>query len=162
VTGNLEVAPEANEVLLFYQRDDGNYDGWTVHLFPTGSPDWTLFNPGLCAFQGVDPVFGAYFRITLPPNPCYDANPPPLSEFPAQLGFIIHKGAEKDPGPDQFIRIAEQGNIVFVTSGVASVDPAPPSGSRLSVAGRAAHWVDPATCCGDPATGATTRRAAVV
>jgi pullulanase len=156
VTGNLGVAPEANEVLLFYQRDDANYDGWTVHLFPTGSPDWTLFSPGLCAFQGVDPVFGAYFRITLPPNPCYDANPPALGEFPAQLGFIIHKGAEKDPGPDQFIRIAEQGNIVFVRSGVASVDPAPPSGSRLSVSGRAAHWVEPATLLWRPATGATT------
>jgi pullulanase len=155
VTGNLEVAPGENEVLLFYQREDGNYDGWAVHLFPTGSPDWTFFNPGLCTFQGVDPVFGAYFKITLPPNPCYDANPPPLSEFPAELGFIIHKGDEKDPGPDQFIRIAEQGNIVFVTSGVASVDPAPPSGSRLSVAGRAAHWVDPDTLLWRPATGAT-------
>jgi pullulanase len=154
-TGNLQAAPGANEVLLFYKRDDGIYDGWTVHLFPTGSPDWTLFSPGLCAFQGVDPTFGAWFRITLPPNPCYDANPPALAAFPEQLGFIIHKGDEKDPGPDQFIRIAEVGNVVFVNSGVASVDPAPPSGSRLTVAGRAAHWVEPETLLWRPATGAT-------
>jgi pullulanase len=156
VTGNLEATPEPNEVLLFYQRDDGNYDGWAVHLFPTGSPDWTLFNPGNCLFQGVDPMFGAYFRITLPPNPCYDANPPPLTTFPAELGFIIHKGEEKDPGPDQFIRIAEQGNMVFVVSGIVSVDPAPPSGSRLSVTNRAAHWVDLDTLLWRPAADAAT------
>jgi pullulanase len=155
LAGDLQVAPGENEVLLFYRRADGEYDGWAVHLFPTGLPDWTLFNPGLCVFQGVDPVFGAYFRITLPPNPCYDANPPAHAIFPAELGFIIHKGDEKDPGPDQFIRIAELGNIVFVNSGVASVDPAPPSSARLSVAGRAAHWVDLDTLIWQPASGTT-------
>ncbi|MEJ2515983.1 MAG: pullulanase-type alpha-1,6-glucosidase [Gammaproteobacteria bacterium] len=142
LTGSVGVAPAENEVLLFYQREDGNYDGWTVHLFPTGSPDWTNFNPGLCTVAGVDPVLGGYFLIRLPPQPCYDANPPALDTFPEEMGFIIHKGDEKDPGPDQFIRINEQGNVVFVVSGVNAVESAPPNGSTVAVNGRAAHWVD--------------------
>ncbi len=156
VSGTVGVAPADNEVLLFYQREDGNYDGWTVHLFPTGQPDWTNYNPGLCTVSGVDPVLGGYFLIKLPPQPCYDANPPALDTFPSELGFIIHKGDEKDPGPDQFIRISEQGNVVFVVSGVNSVDTAPPSAAKVGVSGRAAHWIDRNTMLWRPAAGTAT------
>ncbi len=140
VTGTLAGTPGPNEVILYYKRDDDAYDGWTVHLFPTGLPGWTNFNPGLCVVEGVDAQLGGFFRITLPPNDCYDANPPALDTFPEELGFIIHRGDEKDPGPDQFIRIAETGNIVFVTSGVDNVGSAPPSTGGISVTGAGAHW----------------------
>ncbi len=124
----------ANEVILFYKRDDGNYTGWGLHLFPLDPPGdaWTLFpTPGEFPFEGIDPQWGAYFRIALPgkENPRYSNNPPAIDTFPAALGFIIHKGDIKDPGPDQVIRIAETGNIVYVTSGVNEVGTVPPTGS---------------------------------
>ncbi len=71
----------ANEVILFYKRDDGNYTGWGLHLFPLDPPGdaWTLFpTPGEFPFEGIDPQWGAYFRIALPgkENPRYSNNPP--------------------------------------------------------------------------------------
>ena len=55
----LPVAPQDNEVILFYKRDDDNYDDWGLHLFPITTPDWTYFS--------------------LPPEL---ENPPPAAEYP--------------------------------------------------------------------------------
>jgi hypothetical protein len=137
LAGDLQVAPGENEVLLFYRRADGEYDGWAVHLFPTGLPDWTLFNPGLCVFQGVDPVFGAYFRITLPPNPCYDANPPALTRYSRRSSASSSTRATRRIP----VRTSSSASQSWATS-CSSIPvsppsiPAPPSGARLSVAGR--------------------------
>jgi pullulanase-type alpha-1,6-glucosidase len=141
----------ASEVILYYKRPgaqtDATYSGWGLHLFPLdpASPAWTVFSGGEFPYEGIDPQWGAYFRIALPGNetPPYSAAPAPLAQFPNVLGFIIHKGDEKDPGPDQSIRIAEDGNIVFVVSGVNDVSSLPPgSGTIARVNGAAAHWVD--------------------
>ena len=151
----------AKEVILFYKRDDNNYTGWGLHLFPLdpqGDP-WTLFpTPGEFPFEGIDPQWGAYFRIALPgsESPRYSNSPATIDTFPASLGFIIHKGDTKDPGPDQVIRIAEDGNVVFVVSGVNDVSPVPPgSGTTLRVAGASAHWVNASTLLWSPADGVT-------
>ena len=135
-----------NEVVLFYKRTDDNYTDWGVHLFPLDPPgdSWTTWEAPY-AYEGIDPQYGAYFRIALPgaASPAYSNSPAAITSFPAALGFIIHKGDLKDPGPDQVIRIAEDGNIVFVVSGVNDVSPVPPGGgTTLRVAGAAAHWVD--------------------
>jgi len=141
----------AKEVILFYKRDDNNYTGWGLHLFPLDPPGdaWTLFpTPGEFPFEGIDPQWGAYFRIALPgsENPRYSNNPATIDTFPAALGFIIHKGDIKDPGPDQVIRIGETGNIVFVTSGVNEVGTVPPGGSTVvRISNAVVHWIDRAT-----------------
>ena len=151
----------AKEVILFYKREDNNYTGWGLHLFPLDPPGdpWTLFpTPGEFPFEGIDPQWGAYFRIALPGSetPRYSNAPDTIDTFPASLGFIIHKGDTKDPGPDQVIRIAEDGNIVFVVSGVNDVSPVPPgSGTTLRVAGASAHWVDASTVLWSPAADVT-------
>jgi len=142
---------DAKEVILFYKRDDNNYTGWGLHLFPLDPPGdaWTKFaTPGEFPFEGIDPQWGAYFRIALPgsESPRYSNNPATIDTFPAALGFIIHKGDTKDPGPDQVIRIAETGNIVYVTSGVNEVGTVPPGGSTVARISRAVvHWIDRST-----------------
>ncbi len=151
----------AKEVILFYKRDDNNYTGWGLHLFPLDPPGdaWTVFpTPGEFPYEGIDPVWGAYFRIALPgsESPRYSNSPPAIDTFPASLGFIIHKGDTKDPGPDQVIRIAEDGNTVFVVSGVNDVSSVPPgSGTSLRISGAAAHWVDSTNLLWTPADGVT-------
>jgi pullulanase-type alpha-1,6-glucosidase len=151
------VPRNANEVILFYKRDDNVYTGWGVHLFPTdpATGDWTTW-PAPHPYEGVDPLWGAYFRITLPQNanPKYSANPGSLTTFPKTLGFIIHKGDTKDPGPDQFIRIAEDGNVLFVVSGVNDVGGQPPLGTSVKIINAAAHWVTKSTVLYKPAASA--------
>jgi pullulanase-type alpha-1,6-glucosidase len=149
----------ANEVILFYKRDDGVYTGWGLHLFPTdpATGDWTKFpTPGEYPFEGVDPLYGAYFRITLPQNanPPYSNAPGALDKFPNVLGVIIHKGDEKDPGPDQFIRIAQDGNMLFVVSGVNDLSTVPPVGNAVRIVNAGAHWVLDDTVLWKPAASA--------
>jgi pullulanase-type alpha-1,6-glucosidase len=149
----------ADEVILYYYRPDGEYDGWGLHLFPVqpASEAWTKFpTPGEYLREGIDPVYGAYFRIGLPQNtkPAYSNNPANVAAFPEVLGFIIHKGDTKDPGPDQFIRIAN-GNIVFVVSEVNDVSTVPPGASSLRIGGAAAHWVNASTILWTPPAGVT-------
>ncbi|MBT8445113.1 MAG: hypothetical protein KJO13_10215, partial [Gammaproteobacteria bacterium] len=146
VAMNLPAVPGADEVVLYYNRPDGNYAGFGLHLFPIdpAGPSWTNFDtPGEYLPEGIDDTYGAYFRIGLPQNvsPPYSANPGPVDAFPTVLGFIIHSGATKDPGPDQFIRIAEDGNVLFVQSGINDVGTAPPIEGLVSIVGAAAHHV---------------------
>jgi len=149
-TDGVALPRNGDEVILFYKRPDNNYTGWGLHLFPLDPPGdpWTLFpTPGEYRFEGIDPQWGAYFRIVLPGNEAagneYSNNPDPIDTFPAALGFIIHKGDVKDPGPDQVIRIAEDGNLLFVVSGVNDVGQVPPgSADALRIAGAAAHWIN--------------------
>jgi pullulanase len=146
VTGEAS-APGEDEVLLYYSRADGDYTGWNLHLFPRdpATPDWTIFNGAeACIIESQDSI-GAYFRITLPPNSCYDANPDPLDAFPNVLGLVIHNGGAKAPDGDVLIRIATDGNIVFVDEGSPDVSSAPPGEGGISISGRAAHWVDSGT-----------------
>jgi len=159
-TGKPAAVPRnPQEVILFYRRDDDNYSGWGVHLFPQdpATGEWTTW-PEPHPYEGVDPVWGAYFRIALPgkESPAYSANPADLSEFPNRLGFIIHNGDTKDPGPDQTIEIAEDGTSVFVVSGVNDVSSVPPDGgTTLRIGGAAAHWVDQGTLLWSPPDDAT-------
>jgi pullulanase len=150
-----------NEVILFYKRTDDNYTGWGLHLFPLdpAGDAWTAFpTPGEFPFEGIDPQYGAYFRIALPgsESPRYSNSPDPITTFPTVLGFIIHKGDSKDPGTDQTIRIAESGNVVFVVSGVNDVSTVPPgTGTTLRISGSAAHWVDGDSLLWSPSTDVT-------
>ncbi|MDJ0928762.1 MAG: pullulanase-type alpha-1,6-glucosidase [Gammaproteobacteria bacterium] len=147
VAPNIPALPaNDSEVVLYYKRPDGNYAGWGLHLFPTdpAGPSWTDFpTPGEYLPAGIDETLGAYFYIRLPQDasPPYSANPDPVAEFPNVLGFIIHRGDDKDPGPDQFIRINEDGNILFVQSGINDVGTSPPAEGVVAIIGAAAHAV---------------------
>ena len=67
-TKTLPAVPRnANEVILFYKRADNTYTGWGLHLFPKdpAGDSWTTWAAPY-AYEGIDPQYGAYFRIALP------------------------------------------------------------------------------------------------
>ncbi len=90
-------------VTVHYHRPNGVYDGWGLHLWGDAIADgvgteWTSPRP----FDGVDD-FGAFWQV-----PIKDATKP--------VNFIIHKGDEKDPGPDQSMN-PSAGADVWINSG---------------------------------------------
>ncbi|MFT2719473.1 pullulanase-type alpha-1,6-glucosidase [Deinococcus sp. A31D244] len=89
-----------NVLRVRYVRPDGKYDGWGLHAWEdtTATVEWS--KP--LAQTGVD-AGGAYWDV-------------PLKAGAAKVGFIVHKGDEKDPGPD-FFADPSKGNEVTVTSG---------------------------------------------
>jgi pullulanase-type alpha-1,6-glucosidase len=73
---------------IHYHRPDGLYTDWGLHLWGDAIADgvgtsWASPRP----YDGIDD-FGAYWNV-------------PLKDVSMPLNFIIHKGDEKDPGPDQ-------------------------------------------------------------
>jgi pullulanase-type alpha-1,6-glucosidase len=90
-------------VTIHYQRPDGVYDGWGLHLWgdaidPATGTTWDNPRP----YDDIDD-FGAYWQV-----PVIDVSQP--------FNFIIHKGDEKDPGPDQSF-IPQDHATVWIMSG---------------------------------------------
>ncbi len=120
--------------IIHYRRAKGDYAGWGLHLW-TGSAE-----PGITWGTPLMPTgqddFGIYWKVRLMPDA-------------TMLAYIIHKGDEKDPGPDQFLVFAEKGYEIWQLqdTGVQYTDPA----IALAVASRRAgagdlskyqaHWV---------------------
>src|SRR5690554_5858516 len=95
---------------IHYQRSDGAYDGWVLHVWEdtTETVTWA---------QGLERTgsdeFGVYWDVG-------------LQEGASRLGFIVHMGDTKDPGPDMFVNIPQHGNEVWVVSGSDTIHTAPP------------------------------------
>ena len=128
--------PGSDEALLYYQRADGDYNGWGPHLWNTpdcnGSATETSWAQPLTA-AGTDPEYGAFYRI-------------PLSVDASCLNLIMHKGDEKDlGGGDLTWRFDELGRRVFTVSGNPQLSSTPLSGSAVAIKGARAHWLDPFT-----------------
>ncbi len=75
-------------VTIHYQRPDGDYTDWGLHLWgdaidPSEVTEWTSPKPP----TGVDD-FGAYWTVA-------------VQNTDGPVNFIVHRGDEKDPGPDQ-------------------------------------------------------------
>lgn len=90
-------------VTIHYQRPDGQYDGWGLHLWGDAiddgvGTDWGSPRP----WDGVDD-FGAFWNV-------------PIKNDAPPVNFIIHKGDEKDPGPDQAMT-PKDGAHAYVLSG---------------------------------------------
>ncbi len=128
--------PGPDEALLYYQRGDGTYDGWGLHLWNTpqcsGVRDGTSWHQPLTA-AGIDSEFGAWYRI-------------PLSADASCLNLIMHKGDDKDlGGSDLTWRFDELGRRVFSLSGSGQLSAMPIGAKQLVVDGARAHWLDPQT-----------------
>jgi pullulanase-type alpha-1,6-glucosidase len=94
-------------VSVHYGRPDGAYDGWGLHLWGDGvaasaRTEWAAPRPP----DGRD-SYGPFWNV-----PVGDATKP--------FNFIVHRGDEKDPGPDQSLVPSTQGEA-FVRSGEAAV-----------------------------------------
>jgi pullulanase-type alpha-1,6-glucosidase len=102
-------------VTIHYRRDDGDYgdpaspdfnDFWGLHLWGEAladgaGTDWTGPRP----FDGVDPAFGAFWQV-----------PIKVENATLPLNFIIHRGDNKDPGPDQSLIPVETASV-WIMSG---------------------------------------------
>ena len=123
------LAPPAEGVArVHYARPDGAYDGWTLHVWED-TLETVTWDAGL-PITGFDD-FGAYWDVR-------------LAEGAARLGFIVHKGDEKDPGPDQFLDLAVLGNEAWIVSGSTTVFGARPdvrAAGGGDLRARRAHWV---------------------
>jgi hypothetical protein len=101
--------------LLHYRRDAGDYgnysspdynDFWGLHVWGDApGPGWTT--PLKPAAQD---IFGVVFRVD-------------LFDGAAQIGYILHRGDEKDPGPDQFLDFSTYGYEVWQLQGADPENP---------------------------------------
>lgn len=106
-------------VTIHYHRPDGLYDGWGLHLWgdaidPAEATEWTAPK----SFDGIDD-FGAYWNVAI-------VN----TDLP--VNFIIHKGDEKDPGPDQSIIPTEQASA-YIVSGDETIYPTKAAATNTAV-----------------------------
>lgn len=122
--------PGPNEVVVYYQRTDGAYMGWGLHTWGDVFEE-TLWSIPL-SYRGTDDTLGADFVVR--------------TKSPAErINIIVHKGDEKDPGPDMGWNISEQGNIVFVLTGSSRVYTTPQETVAYAIRGAAAHLLDAET-----------------
>ncbi|HEX4173914.1 MAG TPA: pullulanase-associated domain-containing protein, partial [Acetobacteraceae bacterium] len=92
----------SGDIRIHYFRPDGNYLGWTVYAFgDTTEPN--NYGTGPVAVTGTD-SFGAYFDIG-------------VTSGATNVGIIIHNGNTKDPGPNEYVDPATQGNQFWQLSG---------------------------------------------
>jgi hypothetical protein len=86
---------------VHYQRPDGDYAGWELHVWEDTVEQVTWQN-GLPVTGTSD--YGAYWDVR-------------LAEGAARVGFIVHRGDLKDPGPDMFLRLDTHGREIWLVSG---------------------------------------------
>ncbi len=130
----LDPAPSLDDgyARIRYHRPRGGYAGWGLHVWEDTeeSVEWTSpLEPA-----GEDD-FGAYWDIK-------------LTAEPVKVGFIIHRGDSKDPGPDMYLNIGEHGREVWIVSGRQSIFSEEPDVAALALGDLTrlqAHWVDATT-----------------
>jgi pullulanase len=107
-------------IRIHYYRPDANYSGWTVYaFFDTTEPN--NFAGGPVAVTGFD-SFGAYFDVGVVANA-------------QNVGIILHNGNTKDPGPNQYVNPATQGNEFWELSGSTTLlTYRPPTGTDPTLA----------------------------
>ncbi|MEO3860393.1 pullulanase-type alpha-1,6-glucosidase [Acrocarpospora sp. B8E8] len=139
------LAAAQNTLILHYNRPDKSYTGWGLHAWGDieGTVDWG--NPIQPA--GTD-EFGPYFRVPLKP----DAK---------SIGWILHKGDEKDQPADQAVDLTVNGNEVWKLSQKEGfVLPQPPgAGADADLTKSTAHWLNRTTVAWKGKTSASSRYA---
>ena len=115
---------------IHYHRPDGDYADWELHV-------WDAADEQVTWQDGLDPAgesaFGLYWTVR-------------LREDGERLGLIVHRGDEKDPGPDQFLDLTGGAREAWIVSGNATVFTSRPdlraAGSGDLTTARA-HWLAP-------------------
>ncbi|MFE5604606.1 pullulanase-type alpha-1,6-glucosidase [Streptomyces coelicoflavus] len=121
-------AQDTGKAVLHYQRADGNYDGWGLHVWGDAAnpTDWA---------KPLQPVrtdpYGAVFEV-------------PLTEGASSLSYIVHKGDEKDLPTDQALDLKADGHEVWLLSGQEEYLLPQPAGSAAAVdlTTSKAVWID--------------------
>ena len=120
---------------IHYSRPDAA-TGWVLHVWEdtTASVTWeTGLRP-----SGEDD-FGVYWDVG-------------LQDGAERLGFLIHQGDEKDPGPDMFLELGET-REAWIISGDTTMYTSLPDPSVAPITGdlttARAHWLDLTTLVWD-------------
>lgn len=123
------VAPEIpakDQAIIYYVRGDGIYDNWGLHVWQDTTEVVTWQEP--LPITGTD-SFGAFWKVG-------------LKDAAGKLGFIIHQGDTKDPGPDQFLFPAEQGYRIWRLQDDATLYTHPiPASNAVKIDGSRAMFV---------------------
>jgi len=124
----------ADHERIHYHRSDGVYAGWTVTPSTIRPRTQGISTDGPVQVSGLD-SYGVYFDVG-------------LTAGATDLGFIIHRGGEKDPGPDMHVNPQTQGFEIWIVSGSTTINSNLPTAAQL-LAGELsklqAIWIDPAT-----------------
>lgn len=127
--------PDDTHVVIHYRRTAEDYDGFGLHVWgPTpleGVVTWG--SPLLPAGQD---AYGIYWVVEVNA----DAD---------HLNYIVHRGDEKDPGPDQSMNFNDVGREIYLIQGSGEQFPDPETAQQaLLVAGvgdiknkAQAHWL---------------------
>jgi pullulanase len=114
---------------IHYHRPDGEYRGWTLHVWEDTIED-VVWGQGLPSAGTTE--YGVFWDVR-------------LSEGAERVGLIIHNGGQKDPGPDLFLRPAEHGREIWLLSGSANIHSEEPRADTGAGNGdidvQRAHWV---------------------
>ena len=126
-----------NQLVIFYNRADSNFDGWILHLWNNDSCDayadfasdagteWATGQPQ----TGIDPNYGAYWVINLKDDAASCAN------------FIVHKGDDKDIGGGDLQADLSGNRMIWTLSGLSDLySEATLLPSGILIADTAAHW----------------------
>ncbi|MEU4355835.1 pullulanase-type alpha-1,6-glucosidase [Streptomyces virginiae] len=119
---------DQGKAVLHYQRPDGAYDGWGLHVW-TGAAaptDWS--KPLLPARTD---SYGAVYEV-------------PLAAGATSLSYILHKGDEKDLPTDQSLDLKATGHEVWMLGGREKYLLPQPAGSSaaLDLTTSQAVWID--------------------
>lgn len=120
-----------NTARIHYHRPRADYDSWGLHTWEDAAAptQWSSAMPP----SGRD-GYGLFWDVALKPGA-------------KKLGLIVHKGDQKDPGPDMFLDLAAR-KEAWIVSGRNELASAPPDVAALAfgdLSRQKAFWVDRAT-----------------
>ncbi|AZQ34296.1 pullulanase-type alpha-1,6-glucosidase [Streptomyces cyaneochromogenes] len=121
-------AQDKSKAVIHYQRADGAYDGWGLHVW-TGAANPTEWSNPLKPVK--TDTYGAVFEV-------------PLTDGATSLSYILHKGDEKDLPADQSLDLTASGHEVWLLSGQEKYLLPQPAGSAaaLDLTTSKAVWID--------------------
>lgn len=128
-----------NQIAIFYQREDANYQGWGLHLWngegcgdyaaPTSDSDHFANWGNPYPADGEHPDYGAYYILTVTPGAsCYN--------------FILHSGDNKALGNDNSRFEPANGQQAFTFDGYPELWYEPLTSRPFTVDGAKAHWIN--------------------
>ncbi|WP_052031213.1 pullulanase-type alpha-1,6-glucosidase [Streptomyces sp. PCS3-D2] len=119
---------DQGKAVLHYQRPDGAYDGWGLHVW-TGAATPTDWSKPLPATR--TDSYGAVYEV-------------PLAAGATSLSYILHKGDEKDLPTDQSLDLKATGHEVWMLGGREQYLLPQPAGSSaaLDLTTSRAVWID--------------------
>ncbi len=108
-----------NPAIIHYYRRNADYEGWGLHVWGAPPLDGVVTWSSPLAPAGQDD-FGLFWEVE-------------VNEGATSFNYIIHRGDEKDPGPDQTLTFAAAGCEIWQVQGKADQFPDPETALAATV-----------------------------